>query len=254
MAGSCIATVKIIGVSSLGLLAGSLTYQSLDAIPLLLNGLSKSLYSSASSSKVHNYVAAVKSLVANARISSTVLSSVASILFALSFHYSPPSGQHPYLIYAAIGGPLTVAGLVYQAYAAESKLLAADDSKLVTSFNSTSSSNSAAEKIVAKEEDEEDNLGKSYIHVSDESSTSSTSSTPATSAPNSPNVAVHRDEQPVEDVEALSVEEEVESALAKKDFINNLEKVRSSYVIGSAISSVSFFIAVVGLIGDYYLL
>ena len=39
MAGTCIATVKIVGVSSLGLLTSSLTYQTIQGIPALINEL-----------------------------------------------------------------------------------------------------------------------------------------------------------------------------------------------------------------------
>ncbi|KAK6454581.1 Chromodomain-helicase DNA-binding protein [Scheffersomyces xylosifermentans] len=260
--GTCIATVKFVGLASLGLLSGSLTYQSIESIPLLINDLSRHWSTSASgstSATIREYVAKVKTLISTSRISNVVFGSLASVLFTLAFTSAPPSGKHPYLIYAALGGPLTIAGLYYKAYAHEQKLLNIDNDHPPKTKEQVKAKKEVKKVPVvpaeAAEQEEDDSLGKSYIHISDESTTSSTSSTPNASVPGSPQIESIESIQPEEDREhELTVADEVESALTKKEFLSQLEGVKSSYAFGSAISGVSFFIAVVGLIGDYYLL
>lgn len=253
--GYCIATVKIIGVGSLGLLSGSLTYKSLQSIPLLISDLSRNIYSSSpSTASIKSYVKKVEDLIVKSRFVNLVLGSLSSTMLALAYRGSPPGAKHPYLIYAALGAPLTIAGLYYKAYRYEQKLLAREVERLAVP--ATEEAEAIAEAKVAEKDDDDvvnvpsdnESLGKSYVHVSDEESSSSTTSTPTSTAANSPRV------KPAAAQPAFSIEDEVESALAKKEFISDLENIKSSYVVGSAISGTTFLIALVGLIGDYYLL
>lgn len=259
--GYCIASVKIIGVGSLGLLSASLTYKSMQTIPLLISDLSKNIYSSSpSSASIKSYVNKVEELIVRSRFVNLVLGSVSSAMLALAFKSSPPGAKHPYLIYAALGAPLTIAGLYYKAYKYEQKLLGREIERLA--IPATEEAKAIADEEISKDEVEKEeddvvnvasdteSLGKSYVHVSDEESSSSTTSTPTSTAANSPKISAKPDtEQP-----SFSIEDEVESALAKKEFINDLENIKSSYIIGTAISGTTFLISLVGLIGDYYLL
>ncbi|KAK6465425.1 Chromodomain-helicase DNA-binding protein [Scheffersomyces coipomensis] len=292
---SCIATVKIIGATSLGLLTASLTYQSIETIPLLINELSKPFNPLTNSSVISNYLNQVKAIISNSRFLNLIFAGLSTTFFTLAFKYSPPSGKHPYLLYAALGAPLTIGGVYYQAYSYEEKILKLDHKQtdsIKKSKKSTPKKSSTVTPSVKIEPlkpleipsiatgpvvaaiEEQDDLGKSYIHVSEESSSaSSITSTPNASIPGSPQIA-HQDEidqsesavvvEPIveeEEVEQeqeeqldLSIEEEIESTLTKKEFVKDLQEIKSSYIIGTTISGFSFFIAVIGLVGDYYLL
>ncbi|CAK7892317.1 autophagy-related protein 33 [[Candida] anglica] len=250
MAGTCVATVKFVGVSSLGLLTASLSYQAFEAIPALINELNIHLTSLSQS----NLLDQAAYLIQSTRLASLSLGTLASTLLSLAFVVSPPRGKHPYLIYASLGAPLAIASAFYQSYSHESRLLAkskaAKKSGLRDQMLPVEETPSAT---TTTELPEEDNLGKSYIHVSDDSSHeefeegSSSSSTPSESE--APVVAsVDKLQQ------ALSIEEEVDIALSKKEFTSDLEKVQFGYYLGSAITGLGFAIATVGLIGDYYLL
>ena len=101
-------------------------------------------------------------------------------------------------------------------------------------------------------------LGKSYVHLSDESGISTPNST--TSHPSTPKLEPHQQEQeqeqeqptPADDDVELEVEQEVENILIKKQVVQNLKKIESGYTIASYVSGISFVIASIGLIGDYY--
>lgn len=97
-------------------------------------------------------------------------------------------------------------------------------------------------------------LGKSYVHLSDESGISTPNST--TSHPSTPKLEPRQQEQeqptPADDDVELEVEQEVENILIKKQVVQNLKKIESGYTIASYVSGISFVIASIGLIGDYY--
>lgn len=244
MAGTCIATVKIVGVSSLGLLTSSLTYQTIQRIPALINELNTKV---SGLSKL-NALASIRNLINFSRIGHISLSGLATAMLTMAFVYSPPSEKHPYLIYSALGAPLALISMYHHGFGLETKLLRKADHLHTHNANETTKNTENVGDSENLKSDEDSQLGKSYIHVSDEES-SSTTSTPTSTIPNSPQTKTVDSLQ-----EELSLEEEVEIALSKKEIVNDLNKVKSNYVVGSSIVGLSFVIASIGLIGDYYIL
>lgn len=261
MAGTCITTIKVMGAASLGLLTSSLTYQSIQEIPLLINQLNSNI-----SINSNELLSKVSLIINYSRLSNIVIGGISSGLLTLAFKASSPQDKHPYIIYSALTVPLAIASIIYKSYKYEDKLL--KKSKQVIPIIPSSESieevkdNHQNQENEKKEEetiqdnsikDDESQLGKSYIHVSDEESSSNTS-TPNSSAPSSPK------QQSSETVsidkldKELSIEEEVENALYKKEYINDLLKVKSGYLIGSTITGLGFFMVVVGIIGDSFFL
>lgn len=244
MAGTCIATVKIVGVSSLGLLTSSLTYQTIQRIPALINELNTKVNGLSKS----NALASIRNMINFSRIGHIALGGLATVLLSMAFIYSPPSEKHPYLIYSAAGAPLALISMYYRGFGLETKLLRkADHLHSHNAREVTKSTGNVSDSENVKSDDDSQ-LGKSYIHVSDEES-SSTTSTPTSTMPNSPRTKTVDSLQ-----EELSLEEEIDNALSKKEIINDLSKVKSNYVVGSSVVGLSFVIATIGLIGDYYLL
>jgi autophagy-related protein 33 len=229
-----IASVKLVGVSSLGLLAGALSYQAYAGIPTLIRELSLHVNSLLQLNVIERALAAITSI----RVASVTLGGLASAAFAVAFRASPPKGKHPYLIYAALGAPVALVSAYYKSHAYEARLI---DRGAYLKRTRNSVPRASADEDVAILDD--DSLGKSYIHVSD----GDDSETPGTTPSGSP-VAIDQLQH------ELSIEEEVENALHKKELSSELEHIRFGYYIGSAVTSVSFVIATIGLIGDYYLL
>lgn len=244
MAGTCIATVKIVGVSSLGLLTSSLTYQSIQKIPSLINELNTKVNSLSKS----NALASIRNLINYSRIGHISLSGLATAMLTMAFIYSPPSEKHPYMIYSAVGAPLAIISMYYRGFGLENKLLRKTDHLHAHNAKESSKSNKNMNAFDIVKGDDDSQLGKSYIHVSDEES-SSTTSTPTSTIPNSPQ------DKTVDSLQQeLTLEEEVDNALYKKEIVNDLSKVKLNYVVGSSIVGLSFVIATIGLIGDYYIL
>ena len=91
-----------------------------------------------------------------------------------------------------------------------------------------------------------DDLTKSYIHVSDEESSVST---PSSSAPGSPQTTASA----TKDLEQeLSIEEEVEQALRKKEHVHDLRSIAAAQVYGGGVAFVGFALGLIGLVGDIY--
>ncbi|CAH2352982.1 autophagy-related protein 33 [[Candida] railenensis] len=248
---SCVATVKLIGASSLGLLSASLSYQAFKDIPNLISELNSNVNCLSQS----NIIDRALSLIRTTQFGSLTLGALASGFFSLAFIVSPPKGKHPYLIYASLGAPIALLSAYYKSYEYQSRLVekakrsrAKRAATSVPEGEATVSAESvepaAAEAVVSDDE----SLGKSYIHVSDDDE-GSTESTPTSSNVETP-VSINIDQLQ----QALSIEEEVDNALNKKEFTNELEHIQFGYYIGSGITGVTFVIATIGLIGDYYLL
>lgn len=233
--GTCIAIVKIVGASSLGLLTTSLTYQSLQAIPDLISRLNNQvLIAATSASDVLDafFLNLVLSKAAN-----VALASLSSALFTMAYKYSPTSGKHPYLVYSAFGAPLALLAWSYQGLRAECDIL---KRAKVRKAQLAQKPKVAKEAVSVAEEEEP--LGKSYVHISDDSLAVST---PATSAPGTPQ------QQPVTEV---SIEQEVENAISKKAYVHDLETVKQSYFVASAVSGVGLAVCAIGLIGDFFII
>lgn len=262
MAGTCITTIKVLGASSLGLLSGSLVYQSIETIPLLINKLQYEV--SISSNEI---LSQVKLIITTTRVSNVILGSISSGLLWLAYLASGARDKHPYIIYSTISVPIALASLYYKSYKYENKVLrkstinvAPETAALVAEEVAPAAEEATvpAPPVVAEEksDDETESLGKSYIHVSDSSSNSTPNST-TPSSPKSPQQPETETPQLLsisEATEELSIEQEVENALFKKEFVSDLQKVKAGYLVGSSITGLGFLMVVVGIIGDTYFL
>ncbi|PVH13608.1 uncharacterized protein CXQ87_001716 [Candidozyma duobushaemuli] len=236
--GTCITVIKVVGASSLGLLSGNLAFQSYKKIPDLISKINNQVSISSTAA-----ASVLRSVMQNVVVSGTaniLLATLSAYLFSTAYKYSPPSGRHPYLLYCALGAPLAAASYHLQTLGADVKIVkrACLQKKIVEKKKS--------EQPVAPVRSSDDSpLDKSYIHVSD---SSSSTTTPASSTPNSP-------EQPATDIQPTTsaIEQEVEEALSKKEYLNHLETERNSYKTAFAVSSAAFVVSAIGLVGEYFL-
>ncbi|KAK6882478.1 hypothetical protein K4I79_004689 [Candida tropicalis] len=262
MAGTCITTIKLLGVGSLGLLTSSIIYQSLSGLPDLIHQFNAQ-FNSSSIDFFNKKLDALKKNIFNNRLINGVLAALTSGLFTMAFKYSPVHEKHPYLVYASIGAPLSLIGLYYKNWKYEQKILAKKAVDLSSTSNkaqdkSSKSKSDAADgeeeeaEVISKVESADSLLGKSYVHLSDESGLS----TPNASQPSTPKVQPKEEEQEhvEKSPEEIEVDKEVENILIKKEIVQDLKKIESGYVLSSYISGVSLLIASVGLLGDCYLL
>lgn len=216
MTGTCINTIKVIGVSSLGLLTASLSYQSVEVIPKLIDELTTKVSNS-------NWCT-----IKYGKLINKLLVGLSTSCFILSYKYSPINEKHPYLIYSILGG-LASLGYTYFSSCKEEKKL--------SKFNVPKPS-PKTKVINEANEDNEDDLGKSYIHVSDEDSTS-TSSTPSQSVAASPKP------------EADDIEDEINLTLFKKEMKMSYVNLKSIYLTGAGCFGFTFLISTIGIIGDF---
>lgn len=238
--GTCITVIKVVGASSLGLLSGNLAFQSYKKIPDLIRQINNQV--SISSTAAASVLKKVMQNVVVSGSANLILAALSAYLFSTAYKYSPPSGRHPYLLYCAVGAPLAAALYHLQTWGTDVKILKRGclQKKIVEKKKK------AAEPAVAPlRSGDESSLDKSYIHVSD---SLSTTSTPSSSTPSSP-------QQPATDIQPTTsaIEQEVEEALSKKEYINHLEIERSSYKTALVVSSTAFVVSSIGLVGEYFL-
>lgn len=246
--GTCVTVIKLVGFSSLGLLSASLTYLSIQSIPNLIARLNNQVSITAGSSSA--VLDAISCNLTASKLSSVLLTAVSSGMFLLAYKYSPLLEQHPYLIYSGLGAPLALASLYLQGNIADSNIAkrsSARKAKLATKKSSDVLA-AVSKPPAAPREEEDDPLGKSYIHVSDESL--SNTLTPTSSPPGSPVQTATETVEPT----TSSVEEEVEDAMSKKEYVHDLETLKNAYTVALVVSSVGVAICTIGLIGDYYFL
>lgn len=240
--GTCITVIKIVGASSLGLMTGSLTYQSFQTIPDLIRQLNNQVSISANSAS--EILSAVTTNLLVSKALNVLLASLLTAFFAMAYKYSPASAKHPYLLYSALGGPLALVLLFYKGSQAEARIV-----KLSRTRKSQTLPNAEPTVSAAKEDDDEAALGKSYIHVSDDSL--SNTSTPGSSAPGSPTPGSLQQAVAVEPTTS-AIEQEVEDALSKKEYVNDLESLKAAYTVASTVASVGLAICTIGFVGDFY--
>lgn len=274
MTGTCVNTIKLLGLGSLGLLTSSLIQQSIQNIPNLITQIN-SIYQ-LNVITLNTKIAESKGYIFGSRLVNGFLTGLSTLFFTLAFKYSPTDEKHPYLVYAAIGAPLTLLGLYYKTWVYEEKILKKQDVSIWKKDASSKNSSHVPSSVVSVDDEEQDEaeviskvnsvdeLGRSYVHLSDESGLS----TPTSSQPASPQIRHQEGEHDVEDEqqqqqqqpyegtskEEAEVELEIEATLAKKEIVQDLEHIKSGYTIGSYISGLSLTIAIVGLFGDFYLL
>ncbi|CAX44203.1 conserved hypothetical protein [Candida dubliniensis CD36] len=282
MAGTCITTIKLLGVGSLGLLSSSIIYQSLTKLPEFIHQFNcqfntdKDNGTNSSITLFEQQLYRLKNIIFGNRLINGALTTISTGLFALAFKYSVSNERHPYLIYAALGAPLSLISLYYNIYSVEEKILFQQQQQQKSKSAGVGKTKKKSKNVEAsagkQEEDQayddepaeliskitssDSLLGKSYVHLSDESGISTPNST--TSHPSTPKLEPNQQEQEqptaaaVDDEVELEVEQEVENILIKKQVVQNLKKIESGYTIASYVSGISFVIASIGLIGDYY--
>lgn len=242
--GTCVTVIKLIGFSSLGLLSASLTYLSIQSIPDLITRLNNQVsITAASATAVLDSVAQNLTI---SKITNVLLTAVSSGMFYLAYKYSPPLEKHPYLIYSGLGAPLAIASLYVQGSTADgniAKRKGARSAKLAKKKTESAVPEvSAPPKATDGKADEEDTLGKSYIHVSDDSL--SNTLTPGSSAPGSPPSAAI-------EPSTSTIEDEVADSMSKKEYVHDLESLKSAYTLALAVAGVGAAVCTIGLVGDY---
>lgn len=279
--GRCLSIIKISGATSLGLLTGSLVYQTWEVIPQLI----RELNNLATVAKQLSTLKGITSTFTISNIFHVASALVSSGLFYMAYKYSPPSGKHPYLVYSAVGPIMAIASLYYKGlgaqinftHRAKGKKSGQCCSKLglcvikAKSLMGKKCCLTKGRKCCKKQEDsvpktsetvesttsetpaqttnestpiDEDHLGSSYIHVSEDLS----SSTPTASVPGSP--------VPIAATTSASsaIEEEVENALNKKAYVQDLEVIKSGSLVASAFAAAGLFISAIGVVGERYYL
>ncbi|KAG7191347.1 uncharacterized protein KQ657_003519 [Scheffersomyces spartinae] len=278
MPGTCVTTIKVLGVTLLGLLTSSLVFTVYDLIPRLIKEIS---VSGVETSTKKSSCISLRLFVPGVRISLGLLGGASSILFSLAYLYSPLYAQHPYLIYASLVSPLTFVGVYYfgngTRYEEKVKQVVTDVVKRKNSnesvlkvkeapaANEAQSTPSTPSGNELKAKVSEDDLGKSYIHISDAfdvtSATASVKSlddyeageqdTPGEDSSEDESVSTPK----VSNVEEQeSVDDEIRLVLSGKELALTLGQLKDSYYIGSLISGIGFVIASVGVIGEHYFL
>lgn len=114
--------------------------------------------------------------------------------------------------------------------------------KKLDKFNVPKPSQKSVASATTTNEAHDDDLGKSYIHVSDEDSTS-TSSTPSQSVATSP--------KPESKPESNDIEDEVNLTLFKKEMKISYINLKSIYLTGAGCFGFTFLISTIGIIGDF---
>lgn len=261
----------------MGLLTGSLIYQTWEVIPQLI----RELNSLATAAKQLATLKTITSTFTITNIFHVASALCSSGLFYMAYKYSPPSGKHPYLVYSALGPLLAIASLSYNGLGAQlnithrakgkkstqccsklgrcvtkakslmgKKCCFSQNSKCSEKKSCVPKSAESVETITSETPvqsataADEDHLGSSYIHVSEDLS----SSTPAASVPGSP--------VPIASTTSASsaIEEEVENALNKKAYVQDLETLKSGSLVASAFAAAGLFISAIGVVGERYYL
>ncbi|WPK23920.1 hypothetical protein PUMCH_001170 [Australozyma saopauloensis] len=274
--GRCLFVIKVAGATSLGLLTGSLAYQTWEAIPQLIRQLNN-----LSSSEKH--LLTLQSISTTFTISNVLnlaLAVVSSGLFTMAYKYAAPSGKHPYLLYSAVGAPLALLSMWYNGARAQCNISKRSRGKEVgcsskgmfgfisgsgVPFSKCSAKckKNVCKKTEAKKEPtpkpaeqvpiEEESLSLSYVQVSEDSLATSTpsASVPGSPAPMSTSAASDVTVGADEAVPVVSpIEEEVEYALSKKAYVRDLEIVKRGSVVASAIAAGALFISTIGVVGE----
>lgn len=238
--GRCITVITFGGVTSLGLLTGSLLYESLQNIPELIRSLNTQ--DSFHTQEGKSVLKKIKSHFSISNIVNLALAVLSTSAFRTAYKCSGSSGKHPYLIYSALGAPLALLTLFYKGgkplmpIAGVLKTYFAELKAAKTKKSNKNESKGAA--AAAGGELEPEPLELSYVNISESSSSSdSSAATPEDSSLSN---------------SAFSIEEEVENALQKKERIYELDTIRSAFSVASYIAGAAFAISSVGFVGDRY--
>ncbi|ODQ82260.1 hypothetical protein BABINDRAFT_158894 [Babjeviella inositovora NRRL Y-12698] len=246
MADTCIQNIKLIGAASLGLATGVLAFNANRSIPSILTTIANT-----SADKTAAESAYIKKsldcLINTSRATLAVVGSAAGYALVTAFRYSPVSKRHPYLLYSAVGVPLS--WIVYffydnRGFGAERNISAVlKDQEVKSKAFPPLTKTTPAEKIESEEVSPLDNsvyndLGVESASLELESIASSTTASPATDVP-------------VED-DDNNIEFEIDQSLLKNVVTLNLNKLQCGYNAVASVLGVSFALASVGVFGEYY--
>lgn len=238
MTGTCSTTLKVIGVTSIGLLGSSLSFQGMKAIPNMIRNIN-------SGDKPVDLQLAARTVRLGGAIS-TFLTGLASVALFLIYKAAPVNEKHPYLIYTALAAPVSMGLIWYKSWTNQKRVICGARGERRAQRVMRASKAAAAGANSGSGAGAKDDLTKSYIHVSDEESSVST---PSSSAPGSPQTTASA----TKDLEQeLSIEEEVEQALRKKEHVQDLRSIAAAQVYGGGVAFVGFALGLIGLVGDIY--
>lgn len=233
MAGTCITTIKYLGVGVLGLALSLILYQAYQAIPTQIRLV---LVLAADPGRLEHRITLL-----------LILHSVAALLLSLLFYtaykYSPTFEKHPYLVYLGVCG---VAAMLGVWYGFPNPLLTTSLTSLTTRKSTTGTSGTPGATTTTAAAGTTANgasidaLDKSYVHVSDEDL--SVVSTPNSTLPLSPQLTL--------EAEAEGIDVEVELSHARQVLVLRLDKIDSGYMFAGGVSLVGFIIGTIGVIGD----
>jgi autophagy-related protein 33 len=108
--GTCLAVIKVIGVTTLGVYTGSVATNALNGYDIVKYVLE----SSATINNIKQINAFITKKLATNGIFLSVLGSISSIAFQLAYNAAPARSKHPYLIYSSLVFPISsvIYGLV----------------------------------------------------------------------------------------------------------------------------------------------
>lgn len=224
MAGTCITTIKYLGVGVLGLALSLILYQAYQTIPAQIRLV---LVLAADPARLHHKITLL-----------LILHSVAALLLSLLFYtaykYSPLFEKHPYLVYLGVCGVAAMLGVWY----GFPPPWQAAPTKTPTRAPSAAPATRSGAATTASVGDSA--LDKSYVHVSDEEL--SVILTPNSTLPLSPQLTL--------EAEAENIDVEVELSHARQVLVSRLERVDTGYMFAGGVSLVGFIIGAIGVLGD----
>lgn len=101
--GTCLAVIKVIGISTLGLYTGVVATNVLSGYDILKFVLNKT----ATVSNIDTINKFIRSKLSFNGIAINILGTVSSLAFQLAYFGAPPRSKHPYLIYSSLVFPLS---------------------------------------------------------------------------------------------------------------------------------------------------
>lgn len=235
--GTCLAVIKVIGISTLGLYTGAIATNVLSGYDILKFVLDKT----ATVSNIDTINRSIRSKLSLNTLIINLLGSVSSLAFQLAYFGAPPRGKHPYLIYSSLVFPLS--------YLIHFKFVRSEINKFYNLKASKSGSRTdeddgkkkkrklnKAEKQKKSNEQLRSDLDNSIYKDLGEAS------------------SIDENEESVEDLlgaDKAEIEKEVEFHLHQQTGLKALEQSHFYDKIVFGLSSLGFLIASVGIYGDY---
>ncbi|ODV59811.1 Atg33p ASCRUDRAFT_71315 [Ascoidea rubescens DSM 1968] len=250
--GTCLKVTKVIGTTTLGILAGSLTLQTFSIFPYLSDILPFT--------KKNDFQDNLNTLTSNIHKLIYSLGSISSSLFLLTFFKSPKRLRHPYLLYASIPVQFALGYLFFKTNLLESKLLSSietdlgsktpDPNELIKPQNvekpkssDAVKSNPQVSQLKRELREEPSHLDKSGFLKPDINDSA------AEKVEEESNEHEHENENENND-DSPTIEKEVENSIYKADAETTLKKIKADYTLITSLVSLSFILSAIGIHGD----